>query len=536
MFFPIKKVVGIVRNSRRGSALGGRGRLSGLMAGAVVVSAIGSGCARVDPAPNFEQAGSDIRNRLGVQDVYNPIGESLIDDKVRTFLADGLTIEEAVSVAMLNNRAFQALFQSIGASQADVVQSRLLTNPSLVIGARFPDGGGRSELTLGLAQQLADLWQIPVRRQIAEAQLQQTVFSVLDEAVRIAARTKSACFDVLWRAQLEEIARQNSERARQSLALADARLRAGEANPLEAGLVRTQVLDTENESRRATRDLQNSRLALAQILGLARWPDSWNLSGELDSVDPVVAPEDDLIATAMANRFDIQWADARVASAERDIDLQLLRIFPSLEIGLQGERTERRALPGRKVLADTARASIAAGAPTAPTIESKGQRDLVRRQIIDSMLGPTLQLTLPIWDQNQAQIAKAGFTLQRISKEREQLLDSVVTDVRTAANNARIAAELVSSFRDEILPQVVGNLKSAESRYENGEESVLILLDAQEAEFVQKRLSADALRDYRTAIAELTGALGGRLESVRGPSSAPEADVSNHEEVSSGND
>jgi cobalt-zinc-cadmium efflux system outer membrane protein len=390
-------------------------------------------------------------------------------------------------------------------------------------------------LTLGFAQQLVDLWQIPVRKEIATAQLQQTVFSVLDEAVRIAARTKSACFDVLWRAQLDLIARQNLKRAHQSLALAEARLRAGEANPLEAGLVRTLVLDTENESRRATRDLQNSRLALAQILGLARWPESWNLGGELDSVDPVVAPEDDLIATAMANRFDIQWADARVASAERDIDLQILKILPSLEIGLQGERTERRALPGRKVLSDTARASVAAGAPTAPTIESKGQRDLLRRQIIDSMLGPTLQLTLPIWDQNQAQIAKAGFTLQRFSKEREQLLDSVVTDVRTAANNARIAAELVSSFRDEILPQVEGNLKSAESRYENGEESVLVLLDAQEAEFVQKRLSADALRDYRTAIAELTGALGGRLEPARSPSE-PEADVPNHEEVSGGND
>lgn len=470
-----------------------------------------AGCAKVDANPEFQQTGLVIRNRLGIVEVYDPSGESLILEKVSELMADGLTIDESVTVAMLNNRAFQASFQSIGASQADVVQSKLLTNPSLVIGARFPEAGGRSELTLGFAQQLVDVWQIPVRREIAEAQLSQTVLSVLDEAVRISAQTRTACFDVLWRAQLEEIARQNLDRARMSLTLAEVRLRVGEANPLEAGLVRTQVYETENEARRAARDLENARLALAQILGLARWPDPWRLAGELDVSAGTVDPEDDLIATAMANRFDIQWADARLTAAERDIDLQVLKIFPSVQVGLQAERTERRALQGRKVLADTARASIGAGALTAPTIESKGQRDLIRRQIIDGLLGPTLQLTLPVWDQNQAQIAKARFTQLRIEKEREQLLDTVVTEVRRAANNARVAAELVHYFDSQILPQVEENLKSAQSRYENGEESVIILIDAQESQFLQKRLSADALRDFRVAMAELTGALGGQL-------------------------
>lgn len=483
---------------------------SALIANAAML-AIAPGCIRVDTTPEFERTSSAIRERLGVSSSYSPSVEAIIEDKVKALLAGGMTVDEAVSVALLNNQSFQALFQTIGVAQADVVQSQLVTNPSLVFGVRFPEGGGRSELTLGLAQQLVDLWQIPVRKEVAEAQLQQTVFLVLDEAVRIAVATRSRCFDVIWRARLDAIARNNQELARRSLDLADIRLNAGEASPLEAGLVRTQLFDTQNEARRTARDLENARLDLAQVLGLARWDEQWILTGDFESCNGSLESDEQLLVLAQENRFDIQWADARLLGAEREIELQLLKIFPSLEIGLQAERTERRALPGRKILADTARASVAAGSLTAPGIESRGQRDLVRRQIIDALIGPSLQITLPIWDQNQAQIAKAQFAYVRMTKEREQLLDAVFTEVRQAANNARVAAQLVRFFESEVLPHVEANLKSAQSRYENGEDSVVVLLDAQEAEFMQKRLSADALRDYCIAVTDLAGAVGGRL-------------------------
>ncbi len=475
------------------------------------------GCAQVNPQPDFLDASNRIKQRLAVDDVFDPSAEIETDQKVLALFDGGLTASEAVSVALLNNRYFQSLFQTIGASRADVVQSGLWTNPSLMIGTRFIEGGGRSELTFGLAQQLVDLWQIPVKKRIAEAQLEQTILAVLNEAVRIATSTQALYYDCLWRERLNVIASDNLALVKRSLHLAQVRLDAGETSPLDAGLVRSQVLQAENDALLAARNLENARIALAQSLGVVRWDDGWELTDPFSDDQYVVASDDDLIETATANRFDIQIADALVEAAAQDVDLQLLKVLPSLIVGLQGERTEQRTLPDRKILADTARASIAARRLTAPEIQSKGQRDVVRDQIIDALFGTSIQLTLPIWDQNQAQIAKANFAYQQLLKEREFLFDTVTTDIRQASNNARTAQHQHALFENKILPQAQENIKTAQSRYENGEESVLILIEAQDAMFGQKRQSADALRNMLVTRAELTRACGGRLPETSQP-------------------
>ncbi len=477
----------------------------------IIVSCCVFGCAQVNPKPDFQDAASRIKDRLGVDDVFDPLAELETDEKVLALFDDGLTANEAVSVALLNNRYFQSLFQTIGASRADVVQSGLWTNPSLVIGTRLIEGGGRSELRLGLAQQLVDLWQIPVKKRIAEAQLRQTVLAVLNEAVRIATTTQSLYYDCLWRERLNVIANDNLELAQQSLRLAQVRLDAGETSPLDAGLVRSQVLQAENDALLAARNLENARIALAQNLGVVRWDDSWQLADSFADEQHAVASDDELIAVATVNRFDIQIADAQVEAASQDIDLQLMKVFPSLIIGLEGERTEQRTLPDRKLLADTARASIAAGRLTAPTIQSKGQRNVMRNQIIDALFGTSIQLTLPIWDQNQAQIAKAKFVYERLNKEREFLLDTMTADIRQASNNARATHKQHALFENEVLPQAQENIRTAQRRYENGEESVLILIEAQNAMFGQKQQSADALRNLLVTQAELARACGGKL-------------------------
>lgn len=485
-----------------------------------VIPFLASGCAQVNPQLDFQDTADRIKSRLGVDDVFDPSADIETDEKVLALFDGGLTASEAVGVALLNNRYFQSLFQTIGASRADVVQSGLWTNPSLMIGTRFIEGGGRSELTFGLAQQLVDLWQIPVKKKIAEAKLEQTVLAVLNEAVRIAASTQSLYYDCLWRERLSAIAGDNLKLAEQSLHLAQVRLDAGETSPLDAGLVRSQVLQAENDALLAVRNLENARIALAQNLGVARWDDGWELTDRFTDDKYIVAPDNDLLEAATENRFDIQIADAQVEAAAQDVDLQLMKVLPSLVIGLQGERTEQRTLPDRKLLADTARASIAAGRLTAPTIQSKGQRDVVRDQIIDALFGTSIQLTLPIWDQNQAQIAKANFAYEQLLKEREFLFDTITTDIRQAANNARTAQQQHALFENKVLPQAQENITTAQSRYENGEESVLILIEAQDAMFGQKRQSADALRNMLVTRAELTRACGGKLPEANEPDAA----------------
>src|SRR5262249_4807497 len=115
-----------------------------------------------------------------------------------------------------------------------------------------------------------------------------------------------------------------------------------------------------------------------------------------------------------------------------------------------------------------------------------------------------------IWDQNQAQIAKARFNVMRLRKDYDDLLDNVARQVREAALRARTGAELVHFYEQEALPLATQNLENARRLYRSGEQSVVVLIEAGELLVGQRRAYVDTVRDAAIAEAELERALGGR--------------------------
>ncbi len=482
----------------------------GLLPGLLAAFGI-PGCATVDPQPDFQQASHLINEHTGVGEVYDPATEDLIDGRIGDLLADGLTVDEAVRVALLNNRSFQAIFHAIGASRADVVQSGLLSNPSVSLLTQFPEGGGRAKIEVGFAQELVDLWQIPIRKRIAQAQLEQTVLEVTQRAVVLAADAKGACYRLLAARQAEGTGKKSVELFRESLELAKRRLKAGESSQVDVDLARSELTKAELACLALQRDRRLAETALAHVLGLNRMAKSWRLVGPLPEA-PALPDDETLVKMAMTRRIDGRLAKSRVDAAEQALRLEVLRVFPSVEVGATLERTDRRALPGRNILADTARASVRNGRLTAPDIQTRSERALERRQIIDSLLGPSITFTLPIWDQNQAQIAKARFEVHRKRKEYEDLLDAVAHEVERAATVARTAEAQVRYYEREVLPLAQRNVDAARRLYQAGEQGILVLIESQELFVEQRRSYEDAMRDRAVAVAELGAAVGGRLD------------------------
>lgn len=203
----------------------------------------------------------------------------------------------------------------------------------------------------------------------------------------------------------------------------------------------------------------------------------------------------------------------KVQAAEDEIKHQYLNIFPNVTLGVEWERPERQSAPGRKVLADTVRASVANGRLTAPSIQPRSERKRDRRQIIDSLLGPTLDITLPIWDQNQAQIARAQFLSVKARLAYEAILDEVAADIQQAQTVARTASQLVVFFEREALPHARQSVDAAQRAYRAGQVDILALLDAQETLVAQQEAYIGARRDFAVAESELRRATGGRLPS-----------------------
>lgn len=473
---------------------------------------IAAGCVNTDPRRDYERARALISERVGASGVYHPGDPEKIEQRVVELLADGLSVTEALQIALLNNPEFQSLMSEIGASRADLAQSALLTNPTVSLGLQFPEAGGLSDITVGFAQQLADLWQIPIRKKIAAHQLERTILTAGQRAVELAAEVRTRCYRVMALDQAVAFATENLELVQRSVALSEAQSKAGEVSEFDVELARSSVLDVREELILTRGAREAARSDLAQILGLSTRVDDIRLNESLPATATPLASAPELLNGALEHRFDVRIAFFDVARSEAALRLEYRRFLPDVQLGVAFERGEQRPLPERKILADTARASIAAGTLTAPSIQSRGERAIDKAQIIDYKLGPTLALSLPIFDQNQAQIAKARIRVLQARQAYAARVDAVAAEIQRATAAARAAAEMLQFQQSEGLPQGREIVAMAEQRYRAGEASLLALIEAQDALLKRRRAYVNSLRDFSVALAQLESALGGRME------------------------
>lgn len=473
-----------------------------------------AGCASVDPMHDYQKTAVHVAEAVGETPVFDPDAEAIATRKVQDLIRSGITIDNAVQMALLNNPSIQAGFFRVGMSRADFVQSGLFSNPSLALSFAFPEGGGRSNIQGTLAQNIVDLWQIPIRKRIAQAKLDQEILSLSQQAARLVVETRIACFTSIGAARIQEIVEANLQLATGLLDTTLARQKAGTIGELDVNLARGVVLNSELDMQTARLDAANAKRRLAVLIGLTAPVDELQLVDPLPVVSNWALDEAAVVEMARSSRLDLKALQHAVAAGRQRVAEEYAKIFPDVALGTYFERTERRALPGRNVFADTARSSVAAGALTAPDIQSRGERNIERRQEIDLILGPSVTMTLPIFDQNQAQIAKADYAYHAALKELVALDRQIVQDTRRALDQAATAARLSQFYVDKVLPQAQRNLELGNNSYKAGKTSILLILEAQRSLLATRRLAVTTQQSAATALADLELAVGRPLSAI----------------------
>ncbi len=481
-----------------------------------------SGCATVNPRPDYERVAKHVAEATGQHSIYRPGDEDLADQKVEELRADGISAEEAVQICLLNNPSLQAEFLNVGMARADLVQSGLLSNPSLGVSLRLPAGGGLAALEGGIAQNIADLWQIPVRKRAAQRELDRAILELAGKAADLATDTKVAYFDAVAAQQLHETALENLDVAGELLELAQTRQGAGAGTELDVNLSRSLVLDAELEAASSRLAAAESRRSLAKLLGATDDADKLVL---LDPLPPPPSRRPDLaqlLELAKQWRLDMKAARQAVSAAEAALKEQLRAIIPSVELGVEVERGERERAEGRDLLADTARASIAGGQLTAPDIEPRSARDVDT----DFSIGPSIGLEIPIFDQNQAQIAKAKYAYEQARKTLDALDRAVTQEVYSALDRAATAWELAWLYETRSIPLAERNLELSRESYQAGKVSFLSVLEAQRFFLESRSKYVKALQTAAGTIPDLERTIGRPFEElVAAASGVPTTDA-----------
>jgi len=406
----------------------------------VLFASVATGCATTDPSADIDASAGQVAERTGLAVDWKPGSEARAGD-----IWDGrgdLTARQAVTMALADNSAIRADLAGIAVARSDFAQAHLPANPVANVMAGWNVDSAASMLTAGVMQSLSSLWLMPARKQAAQARLQQAILQTTDDAINLAARVEQSHRRIVFHQRLLPVLAERRNLLSQAQKAAKTKLRAGMGSSLDINRVRTALLELEAQQRAARSELALEKHKLLEMINRADAPANWAAETTDENTNP--APDEQaLVELAREHRLDLLAATWSVRARQARLREAELDALPDVSLGVGGERE----------------------VPTNGKTMTK--------------IGPAVQMELPIFDQGQAQIAKAKAQLEQARMESRLADQKASREVRRAREVLATAARQVQAYRADIVPLAQRNVTDAQSSFEAGTLDLLDLLTAQ---------------------------------------------------------
>ena len=432
-----------------------------------------TGCASFGPDGGFGVVEQTVKERVGkeIKWARTDAERDGIQSRVSALLAKKLSIEDAVQVALLNNRGLQASFFELGISEADLVQTGRLPNP------RFSMLRTRNNDDFKIEQMLTfnvvSLITMPLATQMETRRFEATQRSVAMEVLRLASETRKAYVlavageeNVRYMTKVKSVADSSAELARRMAQV-------GNWSKLSQAREQGFYADAALNLARATQNQVSTREKLTRLLGLwgddaqftlpERLPDLPDAADELPNVEQL----------SMGRRLDVQSMRLETEAMAKNMGLtKTTRFINALEVG------PARVLEGRK-------------------------SDPYKK-------GYELSLEIPIFDWGTAKVAKAELLYMQSVNRLAEAAVNARSEVREAYQGYRVNYDIAKHYRDEIVPIRKRIADENLLRYNGMLIGVFDLLADARSQIASVNGYIDALRDFWLAKADLDMAMIGR--------------------------
>jgi cobalt-zinc-cadmium efflux system outer membrane protein len=430
------------------------------------------GCASVDTRARLPEVQEQVAARLDQKVSWNQNREEdrQAEALVRKLLEDELTAEEAVQIALINNRGLQATYERLGIAQADLVQAGLLDNPVLGLQYLWGDEGNLLEATV--MQEFLNLFTLSARKKIGAAAARQATLEVAREVTEVAAQVREAYYTALADAQALELYGEVTLAAEAAAELSARQYQAGTLALRNQRLEQAFYAQAVLEAAHAEAQIAADRERLDRLLGLYADLTQWRLPRRLPPLPPALPSLQDIEHAAIAQRLDLAAADAQVEALARVAGLtRSTRWLSVFGIGI----TYKHEPDGEK------------------------------------LYGADVELTLPLFDQGQARIARAQGELREAERRLEQLAIDIRSEARTGRVRLQASYDAAKHYRDALMPLQRTIVDETLKFYNGMLVGVYDLLLARQAQVQTAREYIGATKEFWLAWAELERAAGGRI-------------------------
>jgi cobalt-zinc-cadmium efflux system outer membrane protein len=228
----------------------------------LLLGSLPAGCA-VHSAHDRGTVSDRVRDRTG--HALRPAAGTGPDLPECVSLADGLSEDEAVAVALWRNADLEVTLAEMGLVKADLVEAGLIKNP--IFSILFPLGPKQLEFTL--TWPIEALWQRPRRVAAAQLDVARTAERLVQGGLDLVRDVRLAYADVLLEEERARLAAESRDVRTKIAAIADVQQRVGDISPLEAAAAQVESARARDEAQRASRAAESSRDRLLTLLGLA---------------------------------------------------------------------------------------------------------------------------------------------------------------------------------------------------------------------------------------------------------------------------
>ncbi|MFP4896052.1 TolC family protein [Paraburkholderia sp. EG304] len=431
-----------------------------------------AGCTTFSKDGGFNTVSSTASERLGKEVVYVKTDEDreAVFRRTQELLSKPLGMDDAVQVALLNNRGLQASYGELGISEADLVQAGRLPNPGFTFSrTHWSDGFGISRtFSMGVLGILA----LPVATHIESQRFEETRLETANAMLAVAADTRKAYVSAVAAEQAALYSAQVKDSAEAGAELALRMRQAGNFSKLDYAREQAFYAESVAEVAKARQQSVVAREKLTRMMGLWGSGTQFRLPERLPDLPDDRPQLNDLESFAMQNRLDIQAAKQRTQSVASSLGLsKATRFINALDVGyLNNFETD------------------------------KGHER-----------GYEISVEIPIFDWGSAKVARAEAIYMQSANRLAQTAIDARSEVRESYSAYVTSYDVAKHYRDEVVPVRKTISDEMLLRYNGMLASVFELLADSREQVAAVNGYIDALKDFWLAETDLQQSLGGRL-------------------------
>lgn len=313
----------------------------------LALAAVTAGCAGPVAERAFNDVAATTEQRIGQRPAWikSDDDERAVRETLDRLLARPLTADDAVQVALLNNRRLQGSFAELGIGAADLTASWRPANPGLSY-ARLRRGN-ETEIDRGISIDAFSLLLLPFAAGIEERRYEATKLRTATAVLSLAAQTRKAWYEAVAAEQTAVYIGQIRDAAETQAELARRMKQVGNASALR--LLREQIFYADATARLAKSRVMAvaARERLTRLMGLWGRDTAFQLPDRLPDIPATPRNVENIEAQAIAGRLDVQMAKADLAATRKAYGLtNATRFINVLEVGYQ--RNSETGKPDQK--------------------------------------------------------------------------------------------------------------------------------------------------------------------------------------------